>query len=72
VGFWRDRDACTAEPQLTNEATVSIERYDGCEGDTLVELVSLADGTHVWPSLSNGDYDASGAILQFFRLGSTS
>jgi polyhydroxybutyrate depolymerase len=68
VAFWRDRDECDLDPVVSNEGPVSTEHYEGCVDDSNLALVSIAEGTHIWPTVANENYDATSAILSFFRL----
>lgn len=69
AAFWRDRDGCDNEPVSTIAGPVTVDRYENCVNDRMLEVVSIADGPHAWPRLDTQGYDASASILSFFQLG---
>jgi polyhydroxybutyrate depolymerase len=77
VGFWVENNHCESKPsqeQLMPEK-VWIDRYDKCQGNVEVALVTLVDGGHAWPGASFGlapehppshDVSANIMMLKFF------
>jgi polyhydroxybutyrate depolymerase len=57
VNFWRDYDACPAEPQIEtlpdtdpgDHTHVTRTTYAPCAENTAVELYTIAGGGHTWP-----------------------
>lgn len=69
TAFWRDRDECDDTPVTTVEGTASTDDYQDCADDSILEVVTIADGTHSWPREETQGFDASAKILAFFQLG---
>ena len=67
--FWRTVDGCDDEPVTTSVDTLTTDVYEGCTGDSTLEVVTIADGMHVWPRLATTDVEGAALILGFFDLG---
>jgi polyhydroxybutyrate depolymerase len=76
VGFWAERNGCSAEPDESTEGSAHVLRWDGCR----VELWIVQGGRHTWfgGPLSaesglepDGTPSATRLILDFFGLGGT-
>ena len=68
TNFWLKADGCDDDPVITKDETTSTDSYDDCEDGGTVEVVSVTNGTHVWPRIETLGVDASGLILKFFGL----
>lgn len=65
ISRWVKRDACNATPKrVLDKPGAHCERYDGCRGDTHVELCVTDTGAHSWPGAAKwrGDEPPSKAI----------
>jgi poly(3-hydroxybutyrate) depolymerase len=60
--------ACPPRPTEQTVGSVTRRRWTGCAGGTTVELDSLADWGHRWPT--DEDYPATDEVLSFFGIGS--
>ena len=69
TAFWRDRDDCDAKPVTTIDETITTDDYQNCADDSILEVITIADGAHIWPREQTAGFDASAKILQFFQLG---
>ncbi|NOT48305.1 MAG: polyhydroxybutyrate depolymerase [Acidobacteria bacterium] len=54
ANFWARNNGCKDKPIKTNEPKVIRERYSGCEANNDVEVISIVDGLHSWPSGEKG------------------
>ena len=68
TNFWLQADGCDDDPVVTTDEVASTDTYTDCEDGGSVEVVSITNGTHVWPRIETLGVDASGLILKFFGL----
>ena len=66
VGFWEATDRCSGLPQLTVTPGALMRSYPTCRASTTVQMVTLPNTGHVWPTLIADRYDATAAALSFF------
>ena len=59
--------ACPPAPQEQTVRSVTRQTWAACSGGTTVELASLADWGHRWPT--GKDFPATDEVLSFFGLG---
>ncbi|MGQ0805815.1 MAG: alpha/beta hydrolase family esterase [Actinomycetota bacterium] len=50
VGAFLDADGCAGDPEETEAGKVVTETWSVCEAGSAVELITIADGGHSWPS----------------------
>lgn len=78
VAFWVEENKCIAFPErnVSTSGNIIIDTYYGGLNDTVVQLISIVDGTHSWPGgqkgWKNGDkpsqeIDATDMIWEFFE-----
>lgn len=67
--FWLTVDGCEEDPASTTVDRLTTAVYEGCEPGSALEVVTIADGTHVWPRMATSDVEGSSLILGFFGLG---
>jgi polyhydroxybutyrate depolymerase len=58
---------CGAEPQVVETAGVVTRTWSGCRRGATVQLATVRDLQHMWPT--GVPYDATPEILRFFGLG---
>ncbi len=64
--FWSDVNEClTRSSEITSTGTRQIA--DPCARNTRVELFTIADGGHVWPTFSNSALSATATMVEFFK-----
>jgi len=69
VDFWTSADACTGDPQeqTSTDGNVLTEDYTSCANGSEVELLSIVNGRHEWPTLEgHTGFSATDAIWDFF------
>lgn len=68
VTRWATANGCDPEPELRKSPSgVESRRWTGCPAGIDVELYTVVDGEHVWPTSGRADpIDATEAILDFF------
>ncbi|MCB1325210.1 MAG: prolyl oligopeptidase family serine peptidase [Spirochaetales bacterium] len=54
VGFWVDRNACSANARVSVQGTVRHDIYANCREGRTVELFTIDGGTHSWPGGTRG------------------
>ena len=69
ISFWVGRDGCIDAPLRMVDGGVTRETFSGCGSDATVEVVTIADGGHIWPVAAESGFDASDLITEFFGLG---
>ena len=87
IEFWRSHNSCSGDQEVTtlpdkdpNDGTVVVmTRYENCNGNAEVILLSVEGGGHTWPGAperprlkkrvgnTSYDIDASQAIWDFFK-----
>ncbi len=79
VAAYRERYGCSAEPATSEPVPgVRSERSSDCTSGAIIGFDTVEGGTHPWPggeaaqadpsnSQAGRDYDATGAILEFFE-----
>ena len=68
VSFWSGRNDCTTHETITDDDTVTDDAYAGCLDGSGLEVVSVIDGAHRWPTSKNEGFNASKYIAEFFGL----
>lgn len=69
--FWSTRDSCSGHSVVASGgASAGVERveYTGCIAGSGVTIISLANTTHHWPTVTRGDIDATREIAIHFGL----
>lgn len=69
VNFWTEADGCTGSPLKATSAdgNVITEDYQGCAAGSEVELITIVNGGHEWPTAQgHTHFSASDAIWDFF------
>jgi polyhydroxybutyrate depolymerase len=69
AAFWITQDGCPTLPRTTKGEGVTRSFYSNCIDDTKIEVITIADGGHIWPVKEKSGFDASALITQFFGLG---
>ena len=59
IGFWVAFNGCDSEPSTNQFSDIQHNVWEGCEGNSSVELYTIIGGKHAWPG-SNGPGWASG------------
>jgi polyhydroxybutyrate depolymerase len=49
IGFWAEKNACSAPPQRREAGTIQHDVYAACAQNTTIELYSIIGGEHAWP-----------------------
>ena len=65
---WIARDDCDDSPDSETQGVTTRAVYEDCADDSTLEVISIKNGQHVWPLGSNGGYDASAGIVEYFGL----
>jgi polyhydroxybutyrate depolymerase len=65
---WASTNGCAPEPAVAIAGAQETSRFVGCVPEAPVELVTIAGGSHSWPTESNGGMSASQRIVEFFGL----
>jgi polyhydroxybutyrate depolymerase len=68
VSYWSGRNDCTSHSTVTDDGTITDEKYAGCLDGSGLEVVSILGGTHRWPTTKSEDFNASKYIAEFFGL----
>lgn len=69
VDFWSNLDGCgTAAPFAVVEGGVTRKSFAACADEKKVDVVTIADGGHIWPIKAQSGFDASSLITEFFDL----
>ena len=77
VSFWVEVNHCAAFPErnVSISGNIIIDTYYGGMNDTVVQLISIVNGTHSWPGGQKGwkkgddptqEIDATDMIWRFF------
>ncbi len=83
INFWVAKNTCNTMPLITNlpntnttdGSSVIDNVYNGCQGNTICELLKIQGGGHTWPDAVgisgignvNKDINASATIWNFFN-----
>jgi polyhydroxybutyrate depolymerase len=78
ITFWVEANGCQGDPltETSKDGLVIIDRYTNCQGNADVELVSLVEGCHEWPTASSDQTSvlpsshtvcANQMMLEFFQ-----
>jgi polyhydroxybutyrate depolymerase len=65
--YWSTRDECE-NSETTTEGTVTDLLFSGCTEASGLEVISIAGGTHRWPTVETENFDASSFIVGYFGL----
>ncbi|MBI5517348.1 MAG: hypothetical protein HY909_26480 [Deltaproteobacteria bacterium] len=67
ASFWVSADGCGATPMtaMAPGGAATRDSYPGCRAGSALQVVSLARGTHSWPTTAADNFDATGAITDF-------
>jgi polyhydroxybutyrate depolymerase len=65
---WVERDDCDVLPETERRGITTRQVYEGCADDSILEVISIKNGQHVWPLAPNGGFDASETIVEYFGL----
>ncbi len=66
VNFWKKFDECPADPETQAGDGWNRELYADCRDSTAVELYTIEDGDHAWPTADEG-VPATDRIWDFFK-----
>jgi len=68
IDFWTSEDSCDPTPmvQFSPDHNVYIADYNSCASGNEVQLFTVTNGKHEWPTEANNGFSATGAILDFF------
>jgi polyhydroxybutyrate depolymerase len=73
IAFWVEANSCDSVPseESLDQGKGTVDRYENCQGDADVVLVTLVDGCHEWPTSgaggrTDGNVCASQMMLEFF------
>jgi polyhydroxybutyrate depolymerase len=69
VAFWTAADGCTGTPvtETSTDGNVITEDHTVCSAGSEVELVTIVNGLHEWPTLEgHTGFSATDAIWEFF------
>jgi len=68
---WGKNNHCQGDPVTTfSRGSFSNQRYEHCDGGSIVEVVINSGGGHSWPQNSN--FDTSSYIVSFFEQAASS
>jgi polyhydroxybutyrate depolymerase len=65
---WAGTNQCQSEPAVEITGAIETSSFVGCVAGAPLKLVTIAGGSHRWPTRSNGGIPASGLIVEFFGL----
>lgn len=68
--IWVERDACDTFPSTDTVGITTRATYPDCSNNTKLEVVTIANGAHVWPIAPVDGFDASEFIVHYFGLDS--
>ncbi len=68
VDFWTSADTCTGTPEekISITGNFSSKDYSACANGSEVELYSVTNGHHEWPTFDHTGFSATDAIWDFF------
>lgn len=49
VGFWVAFNGCDSQPRTSQFSDIRRDVWEGCEGNSAVELYTIIGGAHAWP-----------------------
>jgi len=68
VDFWSTLDGCGEAPFAAVDGGVTRRSYSTCANEKKIDVVTIADGGHIWPVAAESGFDASSLITEFFDL----
>jgi len=69
IDFWANLDGCgAAAPFAAIDGGITRKSFATCAGDTKLDVVTIANGGHIWPVKAKSGFDASSLITEFFDL----
>lgn len=80
LSFWQKANGCSGDATTTHNGTVTIRRFDQCNGQVQVRQMSIADAGHTWPGSPSDPavarfagetsqaFDATTTIFDFFDI----
>jgi polyhydroxybutyrate depolymerase len=70
TSIWIERNGCDSDPETALEGAAATAVYSGCDDGGSLEVVSIANGGHVWPIAPVSGFDASEYLVHYFGLDS--
>jgi polyhydroxybutyrate depolymerase len=68
IDYWSGVNECSDTETVVDDGSVRIDEATGCVPGSSLDVVSVIDGGHSWPTVPVIGFDASTFVVEYFQL----